>query len=245
MKNVNYQLIKSNSFIINKFQEVTMNNLTCLFAALLTLIWVQLVHAQTKVGVIGGLNHAHFSGPTKFNSRYLSGFGFILEKSLNDHFSIVAEPLYLQKGGILPADNGRPEMKIKGSFIEIPIFLKFSMPGSKEFNPYLIAGPYAGVKLSMEMDAEIADVAFSADLDPVTKTFDFGLEIGGGFELTLKSLSIFVEGRYSFGLVDLHKNGTFQFSGGGITSDETLDDSNEYKPRGFQLMIGAKIPIGK
>lgn len=222
-----------------------MKKLICLFAVLLAFLFVQTMNAQIKIGAVAGLNSSDLEADTEIKSRNLFGIGFILQKIVNDQFSIIAEPMYLQKGGILPAKDGSPELKIKGSFIELPIFLKYSILNSKKFNPYLIAGPYVGLKLSMDLDGETAGVAFTADLDPVTKTFDSGLGIGVGIEIPLETSSIFLEGRYSMGLIDLHKDGTFQIRGGGLTIEEKFDDDNKFETRGIQIMLGATFSFGK
>ena len=231
-------------YIQHKFVEVMMKKTAFYCVMLFIFILIHTGHSQIKVGLIGGLNFADLQAETDFYYKTLVVAGVILEKRINNHFSLQAEPMYLQKGGILPAQNGLPEMHVKGSFIEVPIFIKYSIQKTEKFKPYFIAGPDVGVKLSMDLNAEMVGSAFSADLNPVTKTFDMGFGIGAGIEFPLRTTFLFVEGKYSLGLVDLHKNGMFQISGGGVTIEEEFDEDNKFKTRGFQVMFGAKILLG-
>ena len=101
-----------------------------------------------------------------------------------------------------------------------------------------------GYRLNFNMEGEIAGLGFTADLKNVTKDFDFGLGFGAGVEIPLNIFSITVEGKYYLGLVDQHKDGTFQAEAGGLTIDGTFDESNKFKNRGTQILVGITFPIG-
>ncbi len=202
-------------------------------------------NAQVSVGFLGGVNFGDLkSEENNIESKSFLGIGGLIEYNLGDNFSLVAEPMYLQKGGVQPESNTQPEIRINLSFIELPLLLKYKFNFSESIKPYLVAGPTAGYRLSAKMNADINMIAFSGDLENVSQAFDFGVTMGAGIEIPLESIFIFLEGRYSFGLIDIHKNGTFEATGGGMTMRETFTDENWFKTKGVQIMTGIKFPLG-
>ena len=211
---------------------------------LLILFSIQSSNAQWRVGIIGGLNFADLKTETEVKSRTLTGFGGLLEYSLFDQLSLVATPMYIQNGGIKEQTVDQPELKIKASYISIPIFLKYSFPLSEFIKPYLYAGPSLAYRLNFKMQGEIAGLNLTADLKDVTRDFDFGVGLGAGVEIPFDALSIIVEGKYYLGLIDQHKNGTYQAEIGGLTIEDKFDESNKFKNRGILILVGITFPIG-
>jgi len=78
----------------------------------------------------------------------------------------------------------------------------------------------------------------------VSKAIDFGLGFGAGIEIPTDYLSIILEGRYTFGLLDLHENGTFKVNAGVITLSGNFDDADKYQSNGLQIMVGLKLLLG-
>lgn len=209
--------------------------------ALLTFISIPSINAQWKVGVLGGLNFSNWRAETEMESRTLFGIGGIIEYSINDNFSISVEPMYSQKGAVKLKTLTEPEMTTTTSYAELPIFIKYSIPLSSSIKPYLIAGPTLSYRLKAETEGKYAGLIFTADLKNVTVPFDFSFGVSAGFEIPLESISLFLEGRYTYGLVDQHKNGTFQASSGGLTLTGTMTDSQWFKNSGIQLLTGIKF----
>jgi hypothetical protein len=137
----------------------------------------------------------------------------------------------------------QPELKIKGSYIRVPIFLKYSYPFWEVIKTYLYTGPSVAYRLNFKMEGEFAGLNITADLKNVTQDFDFGLGFGAGVEIPLNVLSIIVEGKYYLGLTDQHKDGTFDAEAGGLTIKGTFDESNKFKNRGIQILVGITFPI--
>jgi len=82
-------------------------------------------------------------------------------------------------------------------------------------------------------------------LKEVTETFDLGLTFGGGIQMSVGFGILFLEGRYSYGLINQMKSGTTTVSSNGIQFDLTLDkEEDKYTNRGFQLFAGISIPLG-
>ena len=201
--------------------------------------------AQFELGVSGGINIASFNvedEKDEVTSRTLWNIGAVVEYKLNNQFSIKAEPMYLKKGGILEESDNNAELKFDQSYLEVPIMLKFSI-GEKN-KVFLITGPTVGITLSSELEADLEGITFSADLKDLTESLDFGLGVGGGFSFAIYPGTLFFQGKYTFGLTNLAKDGTFTAKAGHLALDAELDEEeSEYKSRGVQLSIGFTIPI--
>ena len=92
---------------------------------------------------------------------------------------------------------------------------------AKNIPVYVVAGYEVSAVLKHRYDDQ--------NLNPDTKKVDFGLVVGGGLEARIKSIEVFLEGRYQSGLVNLSKQ-----SG-------SLSEYHELKTRGLVLCLGLKI----
>ena len=58
--------------------------------------------------------------------------------------------------------------------------------------------------------------------------------------------SVFLQGTYTFDLINLNKGGTFNFMlGDQIVVQEQTEKEDIFKNRGIQIMIGYTIPLNK
>lgn len=198
--------------------------------------------SQSKVGVVGGLNFSDLKTATSTKTRTFIGVGGLFEYAFNDNFSIQTEPMFLMKGAKNIEGGGDPDIIGKLSFIEVPIFLKYTF--GETIKPYFIAGPSFGFLLSSNLEAEMGGVKIESNIKENTQKLDLGLGLGAGFEIPLNVLSVFVEGRYTVGLVNLQKGGKFEVKGGGMTFTDTFDkEEHRFKTRGIQIFVGMKLPI--
>ena len=201
--------------------------------------------AQFELGVSGGINMASFNvedDEDEVTSRTLWNIGAVVEYKLNKQFSIKSEPMFIKKGGILEQSIEDPDLIFDQSYLEVPIQLKFSL-GEKN-NVFLIAGPSIGITLSSDLEADVDGIIFKADLKELTEALDLGLGIGGGFSLNIYPGTLFIQGKYTIGLTNLAKNGTFTAKAGHLELEAALDEEeSKYKSRGFQISAGFTIPI--
>ena len=110
--------------------------------------------------------------------------------------------------------------------------------GSKN-KAFIIAGPTIGLTLSSDLEADIDGIIFTADLKDLTETLDFGICTGVGFSFNVLSGNIFMQGKYTFGLTNLAKNGRFTAKAGHLELDAVLDEEeSEYQTRGLQISVG-------
>lgn len=92
--------------------------------------------------------------------------------------------------------------KVKLSYVEVPVLLKYEIPLKGRFRPVLLLGPYGALKLSAKKDTEIWGRSDSADLSNVTR-FDYGAVFGTGLELDLGTGRLILELRYNLGLKNI------------------------------------------
>ena len=205
-----------------------------------------------SIGFIGGLNFADMHFPNHQGSddqeiKALLGFGAgaVLDIRLSTHIFARIEPMYLQKGGKIEEGTdpvNQPEGQIKSSSIEIPLLIQYTF--GNNIKPYLIAGPTVGYNLKSDIEFDLTGLIFKGDLKEVTETFDFGLTFGGGIQVPVGFGKIFIEGRYTYGLMNQRKSGTTTVSSNGFQFElDANKEEGKYTNRGFQLLLGITFPI--
>lgn len=201
------------------------------------------------LGITGGMNlsDAIITGDgldQEVDGLSLFGVGGVLGIEFGKHLALQLRPLYLMKGGMLIQDLPAPDIDIRGSVIEIDGSLKFSM--GKWLRPYLLAGPTIAFVLNQEAEAELTGVTLEADLRDVMKKVEWGIGLGAGLELALGPGFLFAEGRYVIGLNNLNLGGEVEFTLDGTVIDtDEIDAEDTYKNRGFQIMAGYAIRLGR
>jgi opacity protein-like surface antigen len=207
---------------------------------------------KISLGIIGGLNFADMDfpnnqGPDAQEITTLLGFGagVILNIRLSGSIFARIEPMYLQKGGKIEEGTdpvNQPEGQINSSSIEIPILIQYTF--GNRIKPYLIAGPTVGYNLKSDIEFDLTGLEFKGDLKEITETFDLGLTFGGGVQVPVGFGIIFIEGRYTYGLINQRKSGTVTVSSNGFQFELDADkEEDKYTNRGFQLLAGALFPL--
>jgi hypothetical protein len=173
-------------------------------------IFVPRLYSQ-DLKFIGGINYSSYSiRPeiyidifTHFEFNYeksdargfLFGAGF--EFSISKNISIEIDELYLQKGcDIKFRESPDFRWNYTLNIFSIPVLLKIK-PLSKP-KVYILGGPEFSYILSHKENGR--------SITENTKIFDFGIVLGGGFEIKMSNNSLFIEGRYHTGLINIAKN---------------------------------------
>ena len=166
---------------------------------LLSALLVFPLYADFKV--MGGMCISKYDvSPESANIQwdYKTGFsgGIGLERNLNPYMFLELDILYFQKGSQLESsDFADSETKYLLNVISLPILFrnKFLYDSS----PYVVGGVEFSSILSHEV---IVKGEEPVDLKDNTRSFDFGLVFGCGFEIKIEDhLFFFVEGRYHLG----------------------------------------------
>jgi opacity protein-like surface antigen len=142
-------------------------------------------------GVKGGINFAKVTDVvdgTDTKMRTGISLGLFLEYELSENLSIQPEVLYSMKGIKLESLLGDVEWKL--DYIDIPVLLKYKFGSGESMKPYLLVGPYIGIKASDKVDSPLGE--YDAD----AKSMDFGMTLGLGAQIS----NFLVEARYSMGL---------------------------------------------
>jgi hypothetical protein len=98
--------------------------------------------------------------------------------------------------------------------------------------------------LSSDLKSEFGGNTFKANAEKVMNNFDLGLTVGGGLSIPVLIGDLFLDGRYTYGLIDISDSGTtnLQFRESIIPFE--IDKNAETFNRGFKIMLGFTIPIG-
>ena len=163
----------------------------------LVLALTSTMYADFKI--MGGLSLSKYlvSGDdsAEWNNKagFASGLGF--EKNLNPLMLIEFDVFYFQKGSKAKAVDSSL-LTYKLNVLSIPVLFRSKL--LYDSSPYAVAG--------VEFSFITAHQIELGDLEPIdikdsTSSFDFGIVLGGGFELKLQErLFLFIEGRYHRGM---------------------------------------------
>lgn len=173
------------------------------------------------------------------------GAGAVVDFNFSTHIKVRLEPMYLQKGGKIeegadPANQ--PEGLIKSSSVEIPILVHYAF--GNIIQPYLVAGPSIGYNLKSEISFDLTGLDFVGDMSETTSNVDLGLAFGGGIQIPVKIVRIFLEAKYTYGLMNQRENGTVTLTSGSYQLDLDVNkDDDKFTNRGLQIMLGIVMPL--
>ncbi len=225
-----------------------LRRLLCLVAILITAASAQ---AQFRVGLFGGTNFASLDDDdletTSVDSRTLPQFGAILEYRLSSRLSLRTEPSFVKKGGVVNSSDGtdNQETEVGLSYLDIPLMLKFSA-GNGKLRPYLSGGAVLGILLGTDRTKASDGVQnLEFDVDEIITNSDISLPLGAGLDYSIGRSSLFLQGRYNFGLSDIATGGEAKVydSSGTLLGTDTVDDST-VTTSGIMISLGMTFPLG-
>jgi hypothetical protein len=180
------------------------------------------------IGITAGYtnNELYTSDQNRAFSRYERGHRFEVSVPVRyqfaEWFALQAELQFIQKNYTWTRDKNFDGiyMDVTNSFIDIPVMANFSFGGSK-LRGFLNAGGFMGVWINSHRRG--TDYGAGSNVwDPQTyyydydeniefdhkrdNLFDAGLLLGLGVQYEWKPVTIFVEGRFNYGLSDLQKD---------------------------------------
>lgn len=145
------------------------------------------------------LSNVPFSNTSIVNST----FGILYRYMNEEHFGLIVEANYIQKGWReLVANNNEVFYDVSLDYISVPI-LAHGHIGKRNIRLFLNAGIFVAYLLND--DASINDESFADQIDyPYLENFrndiDFGVRGGGGCEIVTKIGNFLIEGGYELGL---------------------------------------------
>jgi opacity protein-like surface antigen len=229
-----------------------MKSLKCFAIAMLLL--APAATAQLRVGLSGGLVLSEADQSRLFNTKASSTTKFIwgglLDFSVTRGLSVVVEPSYVEKGTFArPIDiqGYVPKLSFDQSYLEFPVLLKYSFGSG--IRPYIVIGSTVGVNLSSKLRAEIqgprmARLEIEGDVANLVRDFEYSLEFGGGASYEIDEyISLLVEARYSYGLSNIVRRGSFSASFGTASIESELENDALYRNKGFRIKFGFSFPL--
>ncbi|OOV18530.1 porin family protein [Flavobacterium sp. LM4] len=143
----------------------------------------------TKFGVKAGVNLTNFTGDADTDAKTSFYVGGLADFSISEKFHIQPELLYSVEG----ADD---DLSI--SYLRVPVMAKY----------YVVQG------LSLQAGPQLAvKVGADDEVDEVTKSIDFALGFGAGYELTN---GLFFDARYNLGLANISDADGFDLGNTGL-----------------------------
>lgn len=193
--------------------------------------------AQSAVGVRAGMRWSELESSQDagtISALVLGGyFGF----GISNRLALQIEAVYGTRGaqrlkvGTDALDADATAVELHMSYVEVPLLLRAGFPGER-FLPSFFLGPYVGFLLDCEFrpaggdsqacDEEGAPQRFSP------RSTDFGLVVGGGLDMAMGESTVFVDGRYTMGLMSIQTGNGFDARHGGLA-----------------LSAGVAVPLGR
>jgi hypothetical protein len=183
---------------------------------------------EPTFGAVVGVNVATFSGSDASGVKSLAGLAFGAQATFSFSPSVFFQPqvLYSMKGA-QETFAGDTTLKVKLNYIEAPLLLGVRLSSAQNrVRPYLVAGPTVAYLASCKVNLSAGGISNEADCaSGSTKSFDAGVTGGAGLEIATGRVTLSLAARYFLGLT------------------EPIQSSN-IKNRGFNVGVGAAIPLG-
>jgi len=208
---------------------------TILPVFILTLLFFStLSMGQVTLGAFGGLNSSKLSGDAAANASYKSlmggNFGALIDVKLSQGIYISLQPSYSQEGtkvsftvkGVAePVDS----VKIRLNYFSLPLLVKITSTNQRFY-------ALSGIETAMLLNASTIIDEEKEELSDLSQ-WNIAVHFGAGIRIPVGYPIIFVELRYSQGLVNL--------------TDEPLNTNiiPRVKTSGFKILAGVEFPLGK
>jgi hypothetical protein len=153
--------------------------------------------AQASLGIKGGLS---FATLTNKLPDWKSRTGFAVGMALDLRSGMIGlqpEVLYVQKGVALDGTPSSSTTAPRLGYIDVPVLLKVTI-AAPAIQPMFYAGPSVNFRLSCSFNG--------VDCKDATASTDYGVVLGGGVRLG-GNHGLTLEGRYTWGLKDVHDPG--------------------------------------
>lgn len=204
-----------------------------LILPLLFLLLSAAASGQSYVGVFAGLNSSKLKGDVPKNANYKNlmgaNVGAYVDIKIAKIVWLSLQPSYTQEGTKISYDVRGQEkpvdsIHIRLNYFSLPVFVKVSSTNGKF---YALAGIETGMLLDKKLTSNDTEHDFKANI----ADWNIAMHFGAGIKIPVGFPRLFVELRYTQGLVNL--------------TDEPVEQS--YIPRvktsGFKILAGIEIPL--
>ena len=204
-----------------------------IFAFLLLVLTSSVSTGQSYIGVFGGLNSSKLTGDSPNKAKYKSlmgaNVGAYIDIKLGKIVWLSLQPSYTQEGtkisySVKGLEEPVDSISIRLDYFSLPVFLKVSSTNGRFY-------ALGGIETGLLLNNSISSHGSKQDVDPNIADWNLAAHFGAGIRIPVGLPRLFVELRYSQGLVNL--------------TDEPVEKS--YVPRvktsGFKVLAGIEIPL--
>ena len=206
-----------------------------IFVLIIFLSATLLSFGQVSVGAFGGLNSSRLSGDVPDNSSYKglmgANVGAFIDVKLAKSLAMSLQPSYSQEGtkiSYIFSGQEKPvdSITIRLNYFSLPLLLKVTSTNKRFY-------ALGGVETAFLLDKYVSSHDVKEDIKTEVADLNIVMHFGAGFRIPLGYPTLFVELRYSQGLINL--------------TDEPVKES--YIPRiktnGFKILAGIEFPLTK
>jgi len=208
------------------------------FKAAVLIIFILTVNesnAQSYIGVFGGLNSSRLAGDVPEDAKYKglmgANVGAYVDIKLAKIIWISLQPSYSQEGtkvSYMVSGQAEPvdSIKIRLNYFSLPLLVKVSSSNGRFY-------AIGGVETAFLLSHGVSSHGESQESKLSISDMNVAVHFGAGIRIPIGLPRLFVELRYTQGLIDL--------------TDEPVDRS--YIPRvktiGFKVLTGIEIPLSR
>jgi len=164
----------------------------------LTIILVSTTHAKEFKFMAGGHLAKYAVEPKTAGDEWKYKMGLLIGGGIKlfsvPQISLEVEGLFFRKGSKVEIGGVKGDYTLDVISVTPVVIVKF-LPGP---SPYVVGGGEFSYILTHKFDG--------ADVKDTTKSFDYGLVFGAGYEISLPGGSVFFEGRYNLGFANIIKD---------------------------------------
>ena len=204
-----------------------------IFTFLLLVLTSSMSTGQSYIGVFGGLNSSKLTGDSPNKAKYKSlmgaNVGAYIDIKLGKIVWLSIQPSYTQEGtkisySVKGLEEPVDSISIRLNYFSLPVFLKVSSTNGRFY-------ALGGIETGLLLNNSISSHGSKQDIDANIADWNLAAHFGAGIKIPVGLPRLFVELRYSQGLVNL--------------TDEPIEKS--YVPRvktsGFKVLAGIEIPL--
>lgn len=155
--------------------------------------------------------------------------------NFSDAFTFQPEVYFVQKGyqfDHTPLYNTNYSLHI--NYLELPVLVEYNLPFDWSFNPLIVAGPFASIKLSSNKQIKISNEEINGEVESVNN-FDYGIVFGIATEFAAWNGELIFDLRINWGFANVLSQPD-NFIG-------LYDDPGTVKTRTITLMTGYRFNL--
>lgn len=193
---------------------------------------------QAAAGFRAGVRSGTLETTQGVNAVSKPVYGAYLGFGLTDNLAFQMEAVYGTRGasglglGTDVLDPAATPVELAMGYLEVPLMLRLGFPAGWLL-PSVFAGPYAGFVVSCDVSPD-GGSRTSCDDETATQRFaprgaDVGVVAGAGLDISLGRATLFVDARYSLGLLSIQEGG----------------DAFDARHSGIAVAGGFAVPLGR